>query len=533
MPSHVIYARKSTESEDRQILSIDSQVSELRTLAARRGIGAAEVLTESKSAKAPGRPVFGSLMRRVRRGEIRGIICWKMDRLARNHLDTGTILQALADGQLEEVMTSDRTYTRDGNDRFMGNFELGMATKYIDDLRANVRRGNRARFQRGWINYLPPTGYMNDLAAKTIVKDSERFDLVRRMWDLLLTGACRPEEIRRTANEDWGFQTLKRKRTGGKPLGRSMLYRIFGDPFYMGIIRLRSGETYPGGHPPMITKEEFDRAQEILGRPGRPRPQRHEFPFTGIIRCGGCGGSVTAEEHVKPSGRRYVYYHCSRQKTGVQCREPAVSGTALDEQFAQTLSKITIPPRTLQWIIEQVNRTVRPEEGSRQAARESLERALSATRREMENLVSLRLRDLVADDLFAAKKQEVDVRRMDLEAKLAAPARSHQDVARLTADTFKFAARVAETFRTGSRVRKRMIVEAVCSNPTLQERTLRTLLKNPFRLIAEAGSCSNWCTTADDVRTWIQDTRDYFTIPDLQEQSEDSPLPDVYEIMTS
>ncbi|MBU1698941.1 MAG: recombinase family protein, partial [Candidatus Eisenbacteria bacterium] len=156
MPSHIIYARKSTESADRQVLSIDSQVNELQTLAARRGIRVAEVLTESKSAKAPGRPVFQGLLKRINRGQIRGVICWKMDRLARNHLDTGAILQALADGRIEEVITSDRTYTSDGNDRFMGNFELGMATKYIDDLRANVRRGNRARFQRGWINYLPP-----------------------------------------------------------------------------------------------------------------------------------------------------------------------------------------------------------------------------------------------------------------------------------------------------------------------------------------------------------------------------------------
>src|SRR5690242_5186821 len=89
MPSHVIYARKSSESDDRQILSIDSQVQELKLLALRRGLRIDEVITEAHSAKAPGRPVFGALMRRVARGDIAGIFCWKMDRLARNHLDTG------------------------------------------------------------------------------------------------------------------------------------------------------------------------------------------------------------------------------------------------------------------------------------------------------------------------------------------------------------------------------------------------------------------------------------------------------------
>jgi len=515
MAPYVIYARKSTESEDRQVLSIDSQVRELRGLAARRGIAVGDVLTEAKSAKAPGRPIFGSLMRRVRRGEVRGIICWKMDRLARNHLDTGAILHALAEGKLQEVVTSDRTYTQDGNDRFMGSFELGMATKYIDDLRSNVKRGNRARFLRGWINYIPPIGYMNDLATKTIVADPERFDLVRRMWELLLTGAYRPEQILTTANEKWHFLTKKRKRTGGKPLHRSMLYRMYGDSFYTGIIRLKSGETFPGAHPPMVTKEEFDRVQEMLGRPGRPRPQKHEFPFTGLLHCAHCGGGITAEEHVKPSGKRYTYYHCSRNKFGIVCREPAVPAPVLEGQLVETLQKIAVPSRTLSWILDRVNRSLQSEEGRRRSAREMLERALGETRREMENLVSLRLRDLVTDDLFAGKKQEIDARRLDLEAKLAAPPRTNEEIARLTADTFNFAAKASEMFRSGSGVQKRMIVEAVCSNPTLKGRILLTELKNPFRIIAGTGSCRDWCATSDEVRTWIQDTTEYFRVPDL------------------
>src|SRR5438552_4157392 len=107
MDKYVIYARKSTESEDRQVLSIDSQVRELRQLASKHGVSVSDVLTESRSAKAPGRPVFTELMRRIRRGEIDGVLCWKMDRLARNPYDSGMILQAQADGKLKRIITSD------------------------------------------------------------------------------------------------------------------------------------------------------------------------------------------------------------------------------------------------------------------------------------------------------------------------------------------------------------------------------------------------------------------------------------------
>src|SRR5712672_192501 len=337
MPTHVIYARKSTESEDRQVLSIDSQINELRAIAMRRGIRIGEVLTESHSAKAPGRPIFSELMRRVSKGSVSGILCWKMDRLARNHLDTGLVLQALADGKVAEVITSDRTYTRDGNDRFMGSFELGMATKFIDDLRANVKRGNRARFERGWVNHTPPLGYLMDPITKTIVKDPKRFDVVRRMWDLLLDGAHRPGDILKIANEQWHFRTRKFKRMGDNLLSRSVLYAIFGNVFYTGLIRLQDGRTFPGAHPAMVSQEQFDRVQDLLGRPNRSRPKDHEFAFTGLMRCGNCGGGITAEEHIKPSGRRYVYYRCSRRKTGVTCREPFISEGELERQVVERL----------------------------------------------------------------------------------------------------------------------------------------------------------------------------------------------------
>lgn len=497
MNSYVIYARKSTESEDRQVLSIDSQVRELHQVAARRGVAVSEVLTEARSAKAPGRPVFGNLMRRIDRHQIRGVICWKMDRLARNHLDTGAILQALADGKLEEVITSDRTYTRDGNDRFMGNFELGIATKFIDDLRANVKRGNRARLHRGWPNFLPPLGYLNDRLTKTIVKDPERFDLVRRMWELMLTGTVRPSQIRAIANTKWGFRTRQFKRTGGQPLTASALYKIFSNPYYMGVIRLRSGGSFPGSHPVMVTREEFTRVQEILGRPGRPRPKRHEFAYTGLLRCGNCGASVSAEEHVKPSGRRYVYYRCSWNRTGTTCREAAVPEAVLEAQIDRILSRLTIPDRVLDWILARVRQTLANEQARSDAARRMLEEALAAVRREAGNLLTLRLKELLPDETYMTRKREMDERERSLQARLAAPMRSRDELAELTASTFQFAARAAETFRSGTSVQRRMILEAVGLNSTLQDRKLRILLKNPFNLIADAGSLSNWCTRRD------------------------------------
>lgn len=322
MPAYIVYARKSTESEDRQVLSIDSQIRELTDHAHSRGITVARVLSESRSARAPGRGVFAQMMDEISKGDVAGVICWKLDRLARNPIDGGTIIWALEQGTLKEIVTPQRAFTNNGDDKFWMQLEFGMAKKYVDDLSQNVKRGNRAKLEQGWLPGVPPLGYVNDLAQKTIVPDPDRFPLVRKMWDMLLAGKS-VSEIHETANEVWGFRTRKHKRIGGKRLAESALYKMFGNPFYFGLI-VRNGDSYPGAHKPMISKDEYDRAQEILGRPNRPPQKQHEFGFTGLIRCGECGAAITAENRTNRYGSRYTYYHCTKRRPGVRCRQKTI-----------------------------------------------------------------------------------------------------------------------------------------------------------------------------------------------------------------
>jgi len=504
MSTFVIYARKSSESEDRQALSVDSQVKELKSIAARQGIEVADVLTEAHSAKAPGRPVFGELLRRVRRREISGILCWKMDRLARNHLDHGSILQLMADGALERVVTSDRTYTGDGNDRFIGNFELGMATKYIDDLRANVLRGNRSRLERGWVTHNPPLGYLLEPATKDVIKDPKRFDHVRRMWELLLTGTMRPEAIREHFNAH-GFRTRQFKRIGGNPLARATIYAMFANSFYMGLIPLRDGRTYPGAHPAMISRDEFEDAQRILGRTMRPRPQRHSFPYVGLMKCGNCAGSITAETHVKKSGRTFTYYHCSRRKKETPCRERAVPSLELERQLAALISRATIPNAVHAWLTQEAQSDLQRDAERSERALSALRSAVSSVKAELDELLSLRLRKLLTDEAYVSKQGELNARGEGLQNQLARLERSASELSGQICTVFDFAARATQTLRFGTGVQKRMILEAAGLNYVLTSGLIKLTWAEPLSLVAAAASSQTWSGLVDDVRTAIID----------------------------
>ena len=270
MQQYFIYTRKSYESKDTRILSIESQMAELKELARKLGLSVSKIFRESQSAKEPGRPIFNETVKRIYKGEAKGILCWKLDRLARNPIDGGSIIWEMKQNDLE-IITPSQTYSYKEDNLILMYIEFGMAQKYIDDLSRNVKRGLKTKAEKGWLPGVAPLGYLNDKygekGEKKIIRNPESFELIKKMWDLMLTGAYTPPQILEIANEKWGFRTRKFKNIGGKPLSRSVIYKIFTNPFYSGSFEYQ-GQLYRGSHEPMITVEEYDRVGEPLRKRG-------------------------------------------------------------------------------------------------------------------------------------------------------------------------------------------------------------------------------------------------------------------------
>ncbi len=258
---------------------------------------------------------------------------------------------------------------------------FGQSKYYVDNLSVNVKRGMRKKIEMGWLANHAPIGYRNDRDTGTVAIDDERFELLRRAWELLLSGASTVPQILDRLNSDWGFRTRKGRKTGGGPLSRSALYKIFKNPFYAGVLAWY-GEWRPGKHQPLVTLEEYRRAQAILGRPDRPKPATHSFAFTGgLIRCR-CGLSVTAEEKTKPSGRRYVYYHCTRRSR--RCHEPGVRVEIVEEAIIALLREIQLPGPVERLLIAKLDKSGTSIENLARQRSASLAQALGRTQQHCE-----------------------------------------------------------------------------------------------------------------------------------------------------
>jgi site-specific DNA recombinase len=497
---YFLYCRKSSESEDRQVLSIESQQAEMEKLArSSPDISVVGSYEESFSAKAPGRPLFNEMLERIERGEADGILAWHPDRLARNSVDGGRIIHLLDTKKIKDLRFATFTFENNPQGKFMLSIIFGYSKYYVDSLSENIRRGYRTKLEKGWFPHLAPTGYLNDPESRTIVADPERFPLVKRMWEMMLTGAYSPRQILDIATNEWGYRTLRRKKSGGKRLSLSNIYRMFNSPFYAGLIDW-GGRIYPGKHPAVVTLGQYDHVQRQLKRATQARPQTIPAAYTGLIRCGECGLSITVEEQVNRFGSHYTYYRCTKKRLDYRCRQPYISLRALEQQIEDFLANISISDEFSQWALKKLERAAHADFSRAEAARAGLSRAVESTDRELQNLLGLRLREMIADEEFKRERDRLEGERLRAKERLAEAGDPKQWLEPSKA-FISLSNRAVSWFREGDPQTKRLILTIVGSNPVLKDKKLNIDARKPFRRWNKNRDRPSLSRSLKDVRT--------------------------------
>jgi site-specific DNA recombinase len=344
---YVLYARKSTsEAEERQVLSIESQVKEMLQIAEREGLEIVDIRREAHSAKDSGqRPVFKELLEEIRNGRYNGILTWAPDRLSRNAGDLGSLVDLMDQKLLLQIRTYGQTFINSPNEKFLLMILCSQAKLENDNKSINVKRGLRTRCEMGLRPGQPPVGYLNerhmDRKCQAII-DHERAPIIKKMFEKVVYEKWSGRKIYNWLKFDINFKSI----TGNKGLTLGNIYLILQNPFYYGVFEypIKSGNFYTGKHAPIITKELFDLAQQQV-KSQVIKSEGKEFAFTRLMTCGLCGSGVCADEKFKKlkngTVNRHLYYGCTKSRDR-NCKGVYINEEDLIKQFEKLLDKIDL-----------------------------------------------------------------------------------------------------------------------------------------------------------------------------------------------
>ena len=492
----VLYARKSSEREDRQVQSINDQIAYWTKRAKEEGVEIVKVYTEEKSAKTPYlRKIFQEMCIEIEKGYIDWILCWKLDRLSRNPIDTWTVQYMLQRGKIKRIITSDRIYYPEDSG-LLFSVETGMANQYILDLSKNSKRWLYSKLEKWHFPGMACQWYLNDPINRTIIKDPERFELVRKMWELLLSGCYSPSKILWIATNEWWYQSLKRKKTWWKPLALSTLYNIFKNPFYAGKIRY-IGKVVDWAHTAMISWEEYLKAQNLIGfykgenqniQTERPSTKIHSF--AGVVVCGECGCMITGETKIKmlrttKEMKSYTYYHCTHKKDSPEFRclqRKHISGIEMEKQIHQLLESIEIVPEFYDWAKWVLKRRHSEDTQGREVIFESVNKALESEEKKKNRLLKMKINGDFDEDYseYYSQKKEIEKNIQSLQIRRSELEKESINWTELIEKTVDFAQYAWKIFKDGDFETKKLIFRSLGSNWVLKDGKLSADLHSWF-----------------------------------------------------
>lgn len=343
---YVLYSRKSTESEERQVLSIDSQIKEMLQLAEKENLEIVDIRRESHSAKDSGqRPVFKEILKDIEAGRYNGILTWAPDRLSRNAGDLGSLVDLMDQKLLLEIRTYGQHFKNSPNEKFLLMILCSQAKLENDNKSINVKRGLRNRVEMGLWPGPAPTGYLKEKSMDKkceVYIDPERGSVIKQMFEKVAYEKWSGKKVYNWLRFDLNFRSAY----GKKHLSLGNIFKNLSNPFYYGEFEYPrgSGNWYKGKHEPLITKELYDQVQAQI-KSNHLRVENKEFAFTKLITCGLCGSAISADEKFKKlkngNTNRHVYYKCAKSKDH-NCKNQPINEKDLIKQFEKLIDKINL-----------------------------------------------------------------------------------------------------------------------------------------------------------------------------------------------
>jgi site-specific DNA recombinase len=481
---YYLYARKSSEDKNKQVASIEDQIAEMKKVAEHHDLNIIKIFQESKSAKKPNnREQFSLMIQELYEGKADGIICWKLDRLARNPMEGGIIKQMIQDSTITKIHTHGNEY-KTGDNVLLMDMEFGIANQFILDLSKNTKRGLNSKAERGQFPSRAPIGYLNhkyeNKGQKRISPDHDKFQLVRKVWDYMLTGKHSTYSATRYAQEELGLTGYT-----GKPIPKNVLYNMFSNPFYYGNF-IWGGKEYIGEHEPMITMSEFLMVQGFLSEKVKVN-NNHKYyhPYTKIFTCGECGNYLTASKKKRTykngTVQHFTYYHCVKRVTN-RCSQGSIEIKSLEEQILIKAGTLQLPKQITDYCLDLLHTELQNESNVNQKVINQRQGEVKKIDTKIETLFDMRLSGDIDSEGYSKRRNDLESQKKEVENKITVLKESNNaDIYKNVKRGFNLQKEYQEAMEKADIEEKRFLIKQVGSEYTAKDKQIYIELKPIYK----------------------------------------------------
>ena len=477
-PQAVIYARVSSKEQEKEGFSIPAQIKLLRAYAEKNRIEIIQDFQDVETAKQSGRIGFSEMFSFLKKTpDCRIILVEKTDRLYRNFKDWVTLDEMELELHLvkENVVISKDSRS---SEKFIHGIKVLMAKNYIDNLSEETRKGMLEKAEQGIWPSFAPLGYRNlkgENGKNVIEPDPDLAPIIPRLFERYATGNCSIREITQMAQSD-GMVFRKSK----DPVPVATVHKILRNRIYCGDFDWK-GKTYHGNHLPLVTKDLWNRVQEVMDQrfSKRHRKIKHEFAFSGLISCGHCGCSLVGE--IKKG--RYVYYHCTGYKG--KCPDPYTREEVFEEKFTELLEGLSFDNEVLEWVTEALRQSHEDEKDYHDEAISRLQNEYRRLQSRIDAMYLDKLDGKIDEASFERKAREWREEQDRIQRTIEEHQGANQSYLDEGIRILELSQRAHELFQKQEAREKRRLLNFILSNCTWKNGELEVTYRQPFDMIAE------------------------------------------------
>lgn len=424
------YCRVSTNSED-QLSSYKSQVQHYTELINKTnewspgGIYTDEAITGTQVKNREG---FQRLINDCMNGDIDMVITKSISRFARNTLDTLKYVRLLKDKDVAVYFEDEKINTLTMDGELLLVVLSSVAQQEVENISANVKKGLKMKMQRGeLVGFQGCLGYDYHKEDKSLTVNEEEAEIVRYIFNRYIEGAGGSVISRELRN--LGHKTKR----GGTSWPESTILGIIKNEKYKGDILMGKSFTVDPiskrrlqnlgeedqfyihqHHEPIITEEVFQKAQIILmrrngsrnlGAPGKREKFSRKYAFSGLLKCGFCGSTLSRRNW--HSGTQYskVTWQCvtSTKKGKRFCPESkGIAETTIEDAFIESYHLLCGKNKdVLEEFLGRVETSLSGTDTIRQI--EKIEKTIHLTKLKMSKLIDLRLENTIDKEDYEDK----------------------------------------------------------------------------------------------------------------------------------